>query len=198
MDRHGRSIRPLIDAYETLMSDATGEDVNHYEAGDEQSLHHTPARAAKAWREITSGYRTDLDALLTVFPNDEGYDQMVTVAGIPFYSTCEHHLLPIFGTADVSYVPKGRIVGLSKVNRVVDCFARRLQVQERLTKQVADYLQEALDPLGVGVRLRARHLCMEARGVCQQGHHTVTTALTGAYREPEVRAEFLRSCADGG
>ena len=117
---------------------------------------------------------------------------MVIVKDIPIYSHCEHHLAPIFGTVTIAYIPNGQIVGLSKLSRLADVFARRLQVQERLTNQIADALQENLDPKGVGVILRARHLCMESRGVCQQGHVTITSALRGALRDsPEARAEFM-------
>ena len=136
----------------------------------------------------------DPKSILKVFEDGaEKHDQMVTVKDIPFYSHCEHHLAPFFGTVTISYIPNGRIVGLSKLSRLADAYARRLQVQERLTEQIADALVEHLQPLGVGVLIKARHLCMESRGVCQQGHHTVTTALRGAIKdEPQTRSEFLR------
>ena len=122
----------------------------------------------------------------------EGCDEMVVVKDIPFYTHCEHHMAPFFGTATIAYIPDGRIVGLSKLSRVLDVFARRLQVQERLTTQVADALMEHLKPRGAGVVVRARHLCMESRGVCKQGHHTRTSALRGIFKEDSaVRAEFL-------
>jgi len=154
----------------------------------------TPARFAKAWDYWTSGYSIDPAELLKTFQDGaEGYDQMVSVVNIPIYSKCEHHLADIFGTATIAYIPNGRVVGLSKLSRLADCFARRLQVQERMTQQIADALQEHLEPLGVGVVIKARHMCMESRGICQQGHHTVTTALHGAIKdEPQTRAEFLR------
>jgi len=118
---------------------------------------------------------------------------MVIVKDIPIYSHCEHHLASIFGTASIAYIPNGKIVGLSKLSRLADAFARRLQVQERLTNQIADAMVEHLAPIGVGVLIRARHMCMESRGVCQQGHHTITTALRGAIKdEPQTREEFLR------
>jgi GTP cyclohydrolase I len=118
---------------------------------------------------------------------------MVVVRNIPFYSQCEHHLAPFFGTATISYIPQQKIIGLSKLSRMLDIFARRLQVQERLTNQVADALFDNLNPLGVGVLIRARHLCMESRGVCQQGHETVTSALRGAMKEDaRARAEFMQ------
>lgn len=154
----------------------------------------TPARMAKAWAFWTKGYRENpADILKTFNDGAEGYDQMVSVVNIPIYSKCEHHLADIFGTATIAYIPNGRVVGLSKLSRLADCFARRLQVQERMTQQIADALQEHLKPLGVGVVIKARHMCMESRGICQQGHYTVTTALHGAIKdEPQTRAEFLR------
>ena len=153
----------------------------------------TPARVAKAWRHWTSGYEVDIAKLLKCFEDGgERYDQMVIVKDIPIYSKCEHHLADIFGTCTIAYIPNGRIVGLSKLSRLADAFARRLQVQERLTDNIADALVEHLTPIGVGVLIRARHLCMESRGICQQGHHTVTTALRGAIREDaQARSEFL-------
>jgi len=153
----------------------------------------TPHRVAKAWKHWCKGYGQDVASVLKVFEDGgEGYDQMVTVKDIPIYSHCEHHLAAIFGTATISYIPNGKIVGLSKLSRVADIFARRLQVQERLTCQIADALVEHLQPKGVGVVIKARHMCMESRGVCQQGHHTITTALRGAMLdEPATRAEFL-------
>lgn len=156
----------------------------------------TPTRVAKAMAHWFGGYDVDIAQLFKTFEDGaEGTDQMVTVVDIPFYSKCEHHMADIFGTVTVAYIPKGKIVGLSKLSRVVDAFARRLQVQERLTTQIADAIQEHLEPLGVGVFVKARHLCMESRGICQQGHHTVTTALRGAIKdEPQTRAEFLALC----
>lgn len=159
-----------------------------------EGLLETPARVVKAWRHWTSGYGKDAGKLLKVFEDGaENYDQMVIVKDIPIYSHCEHHLAAIIGTATIAYIPNGKIVGLSKLSRLADMFARRLQVQERLTAQIADALEEHLQPLGVGVIIKARHLCMESRGVCQQGHHTITTALRGAMKdEPQTRAEFLK------
>jgi GTP cyclohydrolase I len=153
----------------------------------------TPARMSKAWQHWTSGYDADIGKLLKVFEDGgERYDQMVLVKDIPIYSKCEHHLADIFGTASIAYIPNGKIVGLSKLSRVADAFARRLQVQERLTDQIADALVEHLQPVGVGVIVRARHMCMESRGLCQQGHHTITTALRGAIRDDaQARSEFL-------
>lgn len=153
----------------------------------------TPARMAKAWRHWTGGYAVKPEDLLKVFEDGaEKCDEMVIVKDIPFYSQCEHHLAPFFGTATIGYIPNGKIVGLSKLSRLTDMFARRLQVQERLTNQIADAIETHLQARGVGVVVRARHLCMESRGVCQQGHHTVTSALRGVMREQgETRSEFM-------
>jgi GTP cyclohydrolase I len=159
-----------------------------------EGLNETPARMAKAWAHWTSGYRVDIPALLKTFEDGaKDYDEMVMVKDIPIYSKCEHHLADIFGTATIAYIPNGRVVGLSKLSRVADAFARRLQVQERLTTQIADALNDNLHPTGVGVIVKARHMCMESRGICQQGHHTVTSALRGVFKtDPTARAEFLR------
>lgn len=161
---------------------------------EREGLKETPHRVAKAWKHWCSGYDTDIAALLKVFEDGaDNYDQMVIVKDIPIYSKCEHHLADIFGTATIAYIPNGKIVGLSKLSRLADAFARRLQVQERLTSQIADALVEHLQPLGVGVVIKARHMCMESRGICQQGHHTVTTALRGVIKEqPATRAEFMQ------
>lgn len=154
----------------------------------------TPKRVAKAWAHWTSGYNVDIASLLKTFEDGgENYDQMVIVKDIPIYSKCEHHLADIIGTATIAYIPNGKVVGLSKLSRVADAFARRLQVQERLTGQIADALVEHLNPVGVGVLIRARHMCMESRGICQQGHHTITSALRGVLKDDaQARAEFLR------
>lgn len=153
----------------------------------------TPDRVAEAWRFWTSGYSKDAGEVLKAFEDGgENYDEMVMVKDIPLYSLCEHHLAPIFGTITIAYIPDGRIVGLSKLSRLADIHARRLQVQERLTNDVAADLFEHLRPKGVGVIVKARHMCMESRGVCQQGHHTITTALRGVFKESAaVRAEFM-------
>lgn len=161
---------------------------------EREGLKETPHRVVKAWKHWCSGYNVDIAALLKVFEDGaDNYDQMVIVKDIPIYSKCEHHLADIFGTATIAYIPNGKIVGLSKLSRLADAFARRLQVQERLTSQIADALVEHLQPLGVGVVIKARHMCMESRGICQQGHHTVTTALRGVIKEqPATRAEFMQ------
>jgi len=148
----------------------------------------TPRRVAAAYAELL----TPREFSLTTFPNDEGYDELVIARDIPLTSLCEHHLLPFTGVVSVGYLPGDRILGLSKLARVVELFARRLQVQERLTKQVADWLQEHLHPKGVGVVIQAEHLCMSLRGVQAPGCRTVTSALHGLLREdPRSRAEFF-------
>jgi len=169
---------------------------------DREGLRDTPRRVAEAWDFWTSGHRENIDDVLKSFADgSDGYDEMVIETDIPVYSKCEHHLADIFGVAHVGYIPNGRIVGLSKIVRVVEHFARRLQVQERLTVQIADTLHAALHAQGVGVVLQCRHMCMESRGVNRPGVVTTTTCLRGALREePETRAEFLamvngrRSC----
>lgn len=156
-------------------------------------LAETPIRVRKAWEFMCQGYDQDPAEVLKTFDDGaENVDEMVVVKDIPLYSNCEHHMLPFFGTVTIAYVPNKRIVGLSKLSRLANVFARRLQVQERLTNQIADALHDNLQPLGVGVVVKARHMCMEARGVCQQGHHTLTSALRGCIKhEAEARAEFL-------
>lgn len=155
-------------------------------------LEETPSRAMKAWKEWTSGYDKDPEQILKVFEDGaQNYNEMIVVADIPVYSHCEHHLAAIFGTATVAYIPDGKIVGLSKLPRLVDIFARRLQVQERMTQQVADAIDTHLKPKGVGVIMKCRHMCMESRGIRQPGSYTITSALHGVFREGTVRSEFL-------
>ena len=151
-----------------------------HEAPDRPGLHETPMRVARAWAHWTSGYAQDPAEILKVFQDGaEEYNELIVVRGIPVYSHCEHHLAPFFGTATVGYVPNGRIVGLSKLTRLVDCYAKRLQVQERLTQQVAHALMTHLEPTAVGVVVRCRHLCMESRGIRAIGEETVTSAMLG-------------------
>lgn len=161
---------------------------------DRMGVKETPERYAKAWAFWTSGYDVDISALLKTFEDGaDGYDEMVILKDIPIYSKCEHHLADIFGTCTIAYIPDKRIVGLSKLSRLADAYARRLQVQERLTVQIANALVENLQPLGVGVVIRARHACMESRGICQQGHHTITSALRGVLRtDAAAREEFMK------
>jgi len=174
-----------VDAAERAARDllvALGADVQS------ESLRDTPRRVAAAYRELLTPEPFDL----TTFPNDERYDELVIARSIPFHSLCEHHLLPFHGVAHVAYLPADRILGLSKLARVVDLFARGLQVQERLTTQVAHWLDQHLDPKGVGVVLEAEHLCMTLRGVQKPGTLTVTSALRGLVRDdPRTRQEFL-------
>lgn len=158
-----------------------------------EGLLETPERVTKAFAHWFGGYDVDIGGLLKVFEDGaDDYDQMVIVKNIPIYSKCEHHMADIFGTVTIAYIPNGKIVGLSKLSRLADAFARRLQVQERLTTQIADALVKHLDPIGVGVIIKARHMCMESRGLCQQGHHTITSALRGAIKEDrDARSEFM-------
>jgi len=153
----------------------------------------TPKRFLKAWEHYASGYTQSPGDILKVFEDGaEKCDEMVIVRDIPVYSHCEHHLAPFFGVAHIGYIPDGRIVGLSKLSRLVDVFARRLQVQERLTNQIADAMEEHLKPIGVAVTVSCRHMCMEARGIQRQGSSTITSAMRGAMKEkPEARAEFV-------
>ena len=156
-----------------------------------EGLAETPERAAAALRFLTQGYGMDaLDAIGDALFEQE-YDEMVAVRDIPFYSLCEHHLLPFFGTCHVAYVPSGRVVGLSKIPRLVDVFAHRLQLQERMTREIAEALEETVRPLGVGVVVEARHLCMEMRGV-EKPASTLTSCMLGAFRtDARTRSEFL-------
>lgn len=162
-----------------------------------EGLEETPARVIKAWKHWVSGYEengaaSDAEILKVFEDGADGYDEMVIVRDIPIYSKCEHHLADIFGTATIAYIPDGRIVGLSKLSRLADKYARRLQVQERLTTDIADALNMHLKPKGVAVLIKARHMCMESRGLCQQGHYTITSALRGVLKnDPAARAEFM-------
>lgn len=160
---------------------------------ERQGLLDTPARVNKAWQHWTSGYDQDPAEILKVFEDGaEQYNELIVVRGIPVYSHCEHHLAPFFGSATVGYTPKGKIVGLSKLTRLVDCFAKRLQVQERLTIQVAEALMQHVQPLSVGIVIRCRHMCMESRGIRTPGEETVTSALLGEMRDNmALRTEFL-------
>jgi len=165
---------------------AVGEDPKR------EGLLRTPHRVAKAYQFLTGGYRKDIQEVLNNAIFEERYSEMVTVKNIDFYSMCEHHMLPFFGKAHVAYIPNGKIVGLSKIPRIVDVFARRLQVQERLTQQIADTLYQALQPDGVGVVLEARHMCMMMRGVEKQNSLATTSAMLGVFRDDvKTRQEFL-------
>ena len=160
---------------------------------DRSGLRETPARLTRAWKHWTSGYTQDPAELLKTFEDGaEQYNELIVVRNIPIYSHCEHHLAPFFGKATVGYMPNGKIVGLSKLTRLVDCFAKRLQVQERLTIQVANALMEILEPKAVGVVIRCRHLCMDSRGIRTPGEETVTSAMLGELQPNlAMRTEFL-------
>ena len=169
------------------MIEALGEDP------ERQGLKRTPARVEAAMRFLTRGYHHTVREVVGKGIFDEAHENMILVRDIELYSLCEHHMLPFFGRAHVAYLPKGRIVGLSKIPRIVEVFARRLQVQERLTDQIADALMEVLEPHGAGVLIEASHLCMMMRGVEKQNSRTVTSALRGAFRDDsKTRSEFLR------
>jgi GTP cyclohydrolase I len=162
------------------------------EQPDREGLARTPERVEKALRFLTSGYRTDLAKVVNGALFTVKYDEMVIVKDIEFFSLCEHHLLPFFGKIHVAYIPKDRVIGLSKLPRIVDMYARRLQIQERLTQEVAHSIQDMIDPLGVGVICEARHFCMMMRGVEKQHSGAVTSAMLGAFRaRKETRDEFL-------
>ncbi|MCF6270664.1 MAG: GTP cyclohydrolase I FolE [Melioribacteraceae bacterium] len=158
---------------------------------EREGLLKTPERVAKAYKYLTKGYHQDVDNILNDAIFEEKYDEMVIVKDIDFYSMCEHHMLPFFGKIHIAYIPNGKIVGLSKIPRLVDMFARRLQVQERLTREIADVLQEKLQPKGVAVVAEGYHMCMMMRGVQKQNSTTTTSAVHGAFRAEKTRMEFL-------
>jgi GTP cyclohydrolase IA len=159
---------------------------------DREGLGRTPARVHKAMEHLTRGYREDPDALLKGALFTVNYDEMVIVKDVEMFSLCEHHMLPFFGKVHVAYIPNGRVIGLSKIPRLIEIFSRRLQIQERLTTQIAESIQRAIEPLGVGVVIEARHLCMMMRGVEKQHSSAVTSSMLGCFREEqETRTEFL-------
>ena len=175
----------IPDLIESLLSEL-GEDPSR--AG----LKATPARVSRALRQLTDGYGVDPDAIVGGAVFEQDYDEMVVVKDISFYSLCEHHMLPFFGTCHVGYLPRGKVVGLSKIPRVVEAFAHRLQLQERMTNEIADALNGAVAPRGVGVVVEARHLCMEMRGVQKTGGQLITSCMLGTFRrDARTRAEFL-------
>ena len=178
---------PELEGLFTKIIENLGEDPNR------EGLVRTPLRAAKAMEFLTSGYHQTVDEILNGAIFDEDYDEMVIVKEIEFYSLCEHHILPFWGKCHVGYLPQNRIIGLSKIPRIVDMFARRLQVQERLTREIAEALETALEPRGVAVVIEGQHLCMMARGVEKQAPKMTTNVMRGAFREDSsTRAEFLR------
>lgn len=175
-----------ISGHVTDVIRALGEDP------DREGLLKTPERVAKAYQFLLHGYDLDPEAILTSALFEEDYSEMILVKDIEVYSLCEHHLLPFFGRAHVAYIPNGKIVGLSKIPRVVDVFARRLQVQERLTLQIRDAISDVLGPLGVAVVIEAQHLCMMMRGAEKQNSVTTTSAMSGEFMQQATRAEFMR------
>jgi len=159
---------------------------------DREGLLNTPLRVAKAWDFLSKGYRQDINKIINNAVFEEEYDQMVAVKGIEFYSMCEHHLLPFFGVAHIAYIPDGKIIGLSKIPRILDMFSRRLQVQERMTQEVANMLQSTLNPKGVAVIIEAQHMCMQMRGVEKKQSYMSTSSMLGIFREDnKTRKEFL-------
>jgi GTP cyclohydrolase I len=181
-NRRERSIEDLVAEMIPLLGEDPGR----------EGLQRTPLRVAKALEFLTSGYRADIPKIVNEALYSVKYDEMVIVKDIEFFSLCEHHLLPFFGKMHVAYLPKDKVIGLSKLPRIVDAFARRLQIQERLTQQVAQTIQDAIDPVGVGVICEARHLCMMMRGVEKQHSGAITSSMLGAFRDcKETRDEFL-------
>jgi GTP cyclohydrolase I len=158
----------------------------------------TPGRVEKSMAFLTKGYGEDPATILRGALFDEDYDEMVIVKDIEIFSLCEHHMLPFFGKVHVAYIPKGKVIGLSKIPRLVEVFARRLQIQERLTRQIADAIHDAIEPQGVGVVVEARHLCMMMRGIEKQHSSTVTSAMVGCFRQKETRLEFLSLVRQAG
>jgi GTP cyclohydrolase I len=186
------SERPDIRGQITRILQAIGEDP------ERPALQRTPERVHKALHWLTRGYEMSVKDVVGGGVFEEKHDEMILVRDIELYSLCEHHLLPFFGRAHVAYIPDGRLIGLSKLPRIVEMFSRRLQVQERLTDQVADAVMEVLEPQGVGVVIEAAHLCMMMRGVEKQNSRTVTSAVRGIFRtDPRTRSEFLRLVAAG-
>lgn len=182
---HENKQHEIIEATKVLIK-SIGEDLQR------EGLIRTPERVARASEEIFSGYTIDPDALINNALFNVDYDQMVVVKDINFYSMCEHHILPFFGKAHVAYLPKGKVIGLSKIPRIVDMFARRLQVQERMTQQIATFIQETIQPLGVAVVIEASHLCMMMRGVRKEDATMTTSAMLGGFRTHlDTRLEFL-------
>ena len=186
MDKNKESTRTkkLMKHYHGIIEEL-GEDVNR------EGLLKTPERVAKAMQFLTSGYEQDPREVLLSAMFEEEYSEMVLVKDIELYSMCEHHMLPFFGKAHIAYIPNGHIVGLSKIPRIVDIFARRLQVQERLTHQILNCINEALKPQGVAIIIEAKHMCMAMRGVEKQNSVTTTSAFKGVFENVETRTEFL-------
>ena len=183
-ERYRDGIEELADHYREVLK-LLGEDP------DREGLEKTPMRVAKAMQVLTRGYQMDAHKVLTDALFREDYSQMVIVKDIDFFSLCEHHMLPFYGKAHVAYIPNGYITGLSKIARVVDIYAHRLQVQERMTQQIKDCIQETLKPLGVMVVVEARHMCMQMRGIEKQNAITTTSDFSGAFNQAKTRQEFM-------
>ena len=177
-------IETLSENYKTIIENL-GEDVNR------EGLQKTPERVSKAMQFLTHGYDLNPLEILKSALFTEDHQQMILVKDIEVYSMCEHHMLPFFGKAHVAYIPNGQIVGLSKIPRIVDAFARRMQVQERLTDEIKNCIQEALNPLGVAVVIEAQHMCMQMRGIQKQNSYTTTSSFTGAFEKDKTRKEFI-------
>jgi len=191
-----KPVRRAAEAREALTGFSTQEMYREIlsrlgEDPDRDGLTMTPTRVEKSMAFLTKGYEQDPKKILREAMFDVDYDEMVIVKDIEMFSLCEHHMLPFFGRVHVAYIPNGKVVGLSKIPRLVEVFARRLQVQERMTRQIADAIQDAIEPQGVGVVIEARHLCMMMRGIEKQNSSTVTSAMVGCFRQKETRSEFL-------
>jgi GTP cyclohydrolase IA len=194
-------MKDLVDSETTLTSASLEELMRELlvrlgEDPRREGLMKTPERFARAYQYLTKGYSEDPAEVLSGALFSVDYDEMVIVKDIEMFSLCEHHMLPFFGKVHIAYIPKGKVLGLSKLPRLVEVFARRLQVQERLTVQIAESIQQAIQPLGVGVVVAARHLCMMMRGVEKQHSATVTSSMLGAFRAPQTRQEFLSLIRD--
>ena len=183
-EKYREGIEELADHYEKILG-LLGEDPTR------EGLKKTPMRVAKAMQVLTKGYTMDAHKILTDALFKEDYNQMVIVKDINFFSLCEHHMLPFYGKAHVAYIPNGYITGLSKIARVVDIFAHRLQVQERMTQQIKDCIEQTLHPLGVMVVIEAKHMCMQMRGVEKQNSITTTSDFSGAFKQAKTRQEFM-------
>ena len=183
-ERYREGIEELADHYKEVLK-LLGEDP------EREGLQKTPMRVAKAMQTLTKGYQMDAHKILTDALFKEDYNQMVIVKDIDFFSLCEHHMLPFYGKAHVAYIPNGYITGLSKIARVVDIFSHRLQVQERMTQQIKDCIEETLHPLGVMVVVEAKHMCMQMRGVQKQNSITTTSDFCGAFNQAKTRQEFM-------
>ena len=183
-EKYREGIKELADHYEKILS-LLGEDPTR------EGLEKTPMRVAKAMQTLTKGYHMDAHKILTDALFKEDYNQMVIVKDIDFFSLCEHHMLPFYGKVHVAYIPNGYITGLSKIARVVDIYSHRLQVQERMTQQIKDCIEETLHPLGVMVVVEAKHMCMQMRGVQKQNSITTTSDFSGAFNQAKTRQEFM-------